>query len=192
MDLERQRWAELSRGISAGNEEARQEFCRRYAPGVRAILRRQLGAVGLERLVGETLDGAAMEIEQGKVREPRDLVRFVRNVAARGRGLKMHPKPPPPSLAAPALSPAGRTALRERIQAADKALASFAPLEREMLICYYARGFSRLDIESEFDIPLEEFELLRERLVEALTPDRKRKVPSANPKLLVRHATAGD
>jgi DNA-directed RNA polymerase specialized sigma24 family protein len=192
MDQERQRWADLSQGILDGSHAARNEFFRRYSPGVRAVLRRQVGAVGLERLVSETLDGALLEIEQGKIREPRDLVRFVRNVAGRTRRLRAHPQPARPVGSPAVLSLADRTAIRERIQAADKALAAFTPVEREILICYYARGFTRQDIECEFDMPAAEFELLRDRLVEALAPYRKRRAPKGNPLPQARRAAAGN
>jgi DNA-directed RNA polymerase specialized sigma24 family protein len=190
MDTERQRWAELNRRILNGDEHARREFLRQYAPGVRGLLRRQLGAVGLERLLNETLDGALNEIERGEMREPRDLVRFVRQVAVRGRRLKAQPGQTPHVSTAPILSAADHTLLRKRIQAADRALASLSTNEREILVSYYSRGFTKQDIEVEFNISVEEFENLRERLIEALSPTRIRKFPNASRPLLARRAAA--
>lgn len=188
IEAERLRWEGLARRIAAGDAAACDEFRDWYAAGVRVLLRRSVGRVGLESLVDETLSGAVAGIEQGAIGSPTDFVRFVRSVAERQRaGAEGRLDP---NRQTPALTSMDRLRLRESTKAIEAALATFTSSEREILVGYYSRGMTRQDLERSFRVTGEEIDALRTRLQEMIRPRRERKQPARERRLPLQRRTA--
>ena len=83
IEAERLRWHSLVLRLAAREETADCEFRDHYAAGIRVMLRRSLGSIGLDALVDETLAGALEEVRRGSIREPLHFVQFVRSVIER-------------------------------------------------------------------------------------------------------------
>jgi hypothetical protein len=83
IEAERLRWHSLVLRVAAREETADWEFRDHYAAGIRVMLRRSLGSIGLDALVDETLAGALEEVRRGSIREPLHFVQFVRSVIER-------------------------------------------------------------------------------------------------------------
>jgi hypothetical protein len=186
-------WLALAARLIGGDRQASEDFRREFTPGIRLLAQRQLGNIGLDPLITETVEGALFEIKNGNVRTPADITRFVRGVLARQRRLAESPDPPRGVLSVPRMTPSDRTRLRHEIERMSGALGNLSRRERQMLICFFVRGFSELDIEAEFNVSREQFLGLRERLVDTLRAPRARlrKMPSSASPPLVGRSSAG-
>lgn len=188
IEAERLRWEGLATRIAAGDDAACAEFRDWYAAGVRVLLRRGTGSIGLESLVEETLAGAVEGIRQGTLWHASHFVRFVRTVAERQRAGAEGRREQDRQL--PALTSVDRIRLRETAKAIEAALATFTRCEREILVGYYSRGMTRHELERSFHVSGEEIDALRTRLQEMIRPKRERKQPARERRLPVQRRTA--
>ncbi|MEP7362452.1 MAG: hypothetical protein ABI972_04285 [Acidobacteriota bacterium] len=175
IEAERQRWSALARRVAAGDERAGWEFRTHYAAGIRVMLRRSLGSIGLEALVDETLAGALEEVRRGVIQEPMHFVQFVRSVIERQQqGESMSRKL---GRMTPALTTVDMRRLKETTRSVEDALMTFSKREREILVGYYARGLTRYDLECLHGTTNDELDALRMRLQELVRPHRDKKSP---------------
>jgi len=189
IEAERLRWHSLVLRLAAREETADCEFRDHYAAGIRVMLRRSLGSIGLDALVDETLAGALEEVRRGSIREPLHFVQFVRSVIERQEQGEAMSR----TLArvSPALTTVDRLRLKETTNAVQEALMTFSKREREILVDYYSRGLTPYDLECLHGATSEELDGLRSRLQEMVRPHHDRKPPSRERRApLVRHAAA--
>jgi hypothetical protein len=78
----------------------------------------------------------------------------------------------------PVITDADRERPATRAKTLDEVLEKFSAVEREALICFYARGFSERDVEAEYGYDTVSFRHLRERLVRLLNSARARRGPA--------------
>jgi hypothetical protein len=141
------------------------------------ILKLNLSAVGLDRIVEETIAGALEEVRRGWIREPRDLSAFVRTVIER-----LSPE-------SPRGGASDQAKARARARDLEIALNAFEPAERIWLRRFYIDGWDSLRISLSSGISIEEFAGLRRRLrIEAGLLG----VLPASGTLRVRRASAGN
>jgi hypothetical protein len=189
IEAERLRWHTLVLRVAAREETADWEFRDHYAAGIRAMLRRSLGSLGLEALVDETLAGALEEVRRGLIREPLHFVQFVRSVIERQhQGEAMSRQL---ARLSPAVTTVDRLRLQETAKAVQEALMTFSKRERDILVGYYSRGLTPYDLECLHGASSEELGGLRSRLQEMMRPHHHWKAPSRERRApLVRHAAA--
>lgn len=189
IEAERLRWRSLALRVADGDEKAGWEFRNHYAAGIRVMLRRSVGSIGLEALVDETLAGALEEVRRGTLQEPLHFVQFVRSVIERQQqGESLSRKF---ARMTPALTTVDRLRLRETTKAMEDALMTFSKREREILVGYYARGLTRYDLECMFATTNDEIDRLRGQLQDMLRPHREKKAPSRERRVpMVRRAAA--
>jgi hypothetical protein len=167
-------WPLLVRGIREGSTAQSLAFKERYRPGVVALLRRQLGAVGLTQLVEEALDGALREIAGGRVTEPGDLVHFLRNILE--REMLIRNLDPARSLVALATATDHARLTREagHIQ---QTLTGFTAAEQQALCGYYDGDLTAEKAAEVAGLDRDDFRQLRERLYRAVEEAGLRKGP---------------
>ena len=191
IEAERRKWRSLVVRIVSGDAEACPEFRVHYATGIRVMLRRSVGSIGLEALVEETLAGALEEVRRGSIQEPIHFVQFVRSVIERQHQGDVANRKVAQML--PGLATVDRLRLKETSRALEDALMTFSKREREILVGYYARGLTRYDLECLFGTTNEELDSLRNRLQELVRPHRDKKAPIGERRapLIRRTAAAG-
>ena len=190
IEAERIRWRSLALRVAGGDEKAGWEFRKHYAAGIRVMLRRSVGSIGLEALVDETLAGALEEVRRGTLLEPMHFVQFVRSVIERQQQGEANSR----KLArmTPALTTVDRRRLKETTKNLEDALMTFTKHERDILVGYYARGLTRYDLECMFGTTNDEIDALRNRFQDLVRPHRERKAPALERRATVarRAATA--
>lgn len=188
MAAERDKWVALARRVEAGDNQAYNEFRNNYYTGVRVMLKRSLGSVGLEAFVEETLAGAMEEIRKGRIREPREFIRFLRTVIERQQVAATHRQPP---WATPVMTTMDRIRMRETARTFERALMSFTKRERDILVGYFSRGLTRHDLECTYGATEAELDSLRSRLQDLIHPHRgHRRMAQARTTPLMRRAAA--
>jgi hypothetical protein len=169
-------WPRLVQGIRENSMSAVLEFKEKYRRGVTVFLRRQVGAVGLELLVEEVLDGAVSEIAGGRVVAAGDLVHFLRNVLE--RELLIRNLDPARSLVALATA-TDHARLTREAGFIKQALVTFTEPEQRALRSYYDGELTAEQAAATAGIPADAFARLRERLYEAVRMAGLRKAPRA-------------
>lgn len=188
MQAEREKWVDLARRVRAGDPSAGTEFRGNYSTGVRVMLKRSLGTMGLEALVEETLAGALAEIQKGKLADPREFVRFLRTVIERQQVAASHRQPP---WATPVMTTMDRVRMRETARTLERALMSFSKRERDILVGYFSRGLTKHDLECTYGASEAELDSLRMRLQDLIHPHRAhRKMSQSRTTPLMRRAAA--
>lgn len=169
-------WPRLIHGLRGRSADAVEEFKERYRRGIAVFLRRRLGAVGLEQLVEEVLDGALREIVSGRVSTPPDLIHFLRNVLE--RELLVRNLDPARSLMALATA-TDHSRLTREAGFIRQALAGFTPAEQRALRSYYDGELTAEQAAAEAGIDPDAFPRLRDRLYEAVRAAGLRKAPQS-------------
>jgi len=188
MRAEREKWTALARRVQAGDQAACAEFRNNYYTGVRVMLKRTLGSMGLEALVDETLAGALAEIQRGRLGDPRDFIRFLRLVIERQQVASTNRQPP---WATPVMTTMDRIRMRETTRTLERALMSFTKRERDILVGYFSRGLTRHDLECTYGASEAELDSLRMRLQDMIHPQQAhRKIAQSRTTPLVRRAAA--
>lgn len=145
-------WPGLVARVRRGDPRAAADLARVCRPGVRLLLKLNLSAVGLDRIVEETIAGAVDEIRRGWIREPGDLAAFVRTVIERLA----------PSSARRGASDHARA--RRRSSDLEAALRAFPPNEQIWLRRFYSEGWEAAQIITASGMSEAEFSELRRRL----------------------------
>ncbi len=171
-------WPGLVARVRRGDPRAAADLTRLCRPGVRLLLKLNLSAVGLDRIVEETIAGALEEIRSGWIREPRDLSAFVRTVIERLA-------PAPGSRGA-----SDQARARRRSSELETALRAFPADEQIWLRRFYIEGWEAAQVIAASGMSEAAFSELRRRLrQQAGLPG----YPSAEQeKPRVRRAAAGE
>lgn len=164
-------WPELVERVYQGDHRAAVDMARLCRPGIHLLLKLNLGAVGLEHLVEETVAGAVDSVRRGRIREPQDLADFVRSVIQRQAPQSGH-------------GASDQARARRRAVGIERALRSFAPAEQLWLRRFYVEGWEAAQIAAASGMSESAFSDLRRRLREeaGIAPGTPR----------ARHATAAN
>ena len=157
-------WRHLTGQIRAGEADAPEAFLAAYRRGVRLLFRRYVGTIGIDQVVEEAMAGAIDGVRHGWIREPSDLVHFIRQVIRRHQRDR---QPDSRGLSVLGNSAQGVTeTLRMRKKAAmlELALRHFSPEEREALERYYLRGEPLDSVLTSAGLAHAEFDQLKARL----------------------------
>jgi len=173
-------WENLVTRIAAGDPRGEEEFRGTYRVGIRFLMQRRIGDSNLEEVVDETVRGILNEISTGHMTTVAEMARFIRKAIPNDR----------PASSGPVTTEADRQRSQSQVKTLDEVLEKFASIEREALICYYARGFSERDVEAEFGYDMVAFRHLRERLVRSLNSARARRGPASARRAAVMRASA--
>lgn len=150
--------------IRAGEPDAPEAFRAAYRRGVRLLFRRHVGTIGIDHVVEEAMAGAVDGICNGWIREPSDMIHFMRQVIRRNQRER---QPDSRELPPTGISPQGVTeTLRMRKKAAmlELALRHFSPEEREALEHYYLGGEPLDHVLAASGLAQAQFEELKSRL----------------------------
>ncbi len=148
-------WHALTSLIRNEDPAGEDEFIRAYGRGIEIYLRRNLGFSNLKDLTRETLRTSIEGIRQGWLKEPRDLVSFLRRTVQQKR------LPDEGSSERP-----GGT--RAKSELLERQLRLATSREREMLIRYYLYGQSMERIQEEMGADGQEFLALKARVRQAV------------------------
>ncbi|MCC6590823.1 MAG: sigma-70 family RNA polymerase sigma factor [Bryobacterales bacterium] len=157
-------WRRLTGRLRAGETDAPEEFLTAYRRGVRMLFRRYIGTIGTDHVVEEAMAGAVDGVRHGWIREPADMIYFMRQVISRNQHER---QPGSRGLPAPGAAAQGVTeTLRMRQKAAmlEQALRHFSAEEREALEGYYLRGEPLDSVLAVSGLPQSEFDRLKSRL----------------------------
>lgn len=171
-------WPGLVARVRRGDPRAAADLARLCRPGVRLLLKLNLSAVGLDRIVEETIAGALDEIRRGWIREPRDLSAFVRTVIERLA-------PAPGSRGA-----SDQARARRRSSELETALRVFPPAEQTWLRRFYIEGWEAAQVIAASGMSEAEFSELRRRLRQQAGLPGYSVAPKET--LRVRRAAAGE
>ena len=146
-------WPELVERVYQGDHRAAVDMARLCRPGIHLLLKLNLGAVGLDHLVDETVAGAVDCVRRGRIREPRDLADFVRSVIQRQAPKSGH-------------GASDQARARRRSVSIERALRNFRPDEKLWLRRFYVEGWESAQISAASGMSESAFSELRRRLRE--------------------------
>jgi hypothetical protein len=149
------RFDALALRIRRGDERAPADFHLEFRAGVRALFRKHLGGVAVDRMTEEAIAGSVEEIRRGWIRDLRDLLLFFHELA------RQYPQ---------TKGLAGATdQCRVRVKAAriEQEMRHLSQAQREALRLYYVEGWTAARAQARTGISADEFRAGREQLLRA-------------------------
>lgn len=166
-------WEALAKGLARGDREAMQELYDVFAKGVRFILYRQLGPEDLDDKVHDVFLTIAQSVRNGELRDPSRLVGYIqtivrrqiasyidRAVSARRHRVELDFEEGPYD-ANP--DPETQAIQRENEELAMRVLRSLPKREREVLLRFYLKHETPIQICRALSLSENQFRLIKSR-----------------------------
>ena len=192
-------WQRIMQGVGSGDARVVEEFVASYSRGVRVLFKHHLGALGLDRLVEETMSGALAAMRQGSVDSPASLLVFFRQVLARQRdvaadnlGEQESGRATPAGLGcAPVPGPLDRARIRRKADLLAIGLSKCGRRDREILTRLFVDGEQEDKLLAEYSVSREEFSRLKRALYDSASQNEPRRQAASHAMILTRSAASG-